>query len=872
MDKPPKYTFSELLRQFRAREEITQQELAEKLGVHRNTIVTWEKGNGLPKTRPVVEELAKALHLSEDDTIQLLRAAYWEPPIQQVEKTVQQTKPAEVARPLFWNLPYRRNPFFTGRSAILKQLHETLTASKKAALTQLQAISGLGGIGKTQTAVEYAYRYRKDYQAVLWARADTAETLISDVVNIASLLGLSEKDEQDRSRIVTAVKRWLQDARGWLLILDNVDDLALAHDFLPAQYGGHVLLTTREQVIGTLAPQIKIGEMTLKEGAFFLLRRVKLIAPDALPDAIPRQEWEFATAIVKMLAGLPLALDQAGAYIEETACGLAGYVKRYEKYQNALLKLRGNIVPYDHPEPVASTWSLSFQKVEQTSRAAAELLQLCAFLHPDGIPEEILTEGAAELGPILAPVAADLLQLDAAIGVLRRFSLLRRDEDTKAGGENAALEQRENDTPSLTIHRLVQTVLKDVMDEATQRRWAERAVRAVSCTFPEVEFPLWNRCQRLLPQAQTCAELIKQFDFAFPEAIGLLRRATSYLGERGQYPQAGQLLQQALAICEQHYGAEDLVAAEILDTLGANSFYQGDYQQAERHIQRATDICEKAQEAGKTKIIGMLNNLAAVYNEQGKYAQSEPILLRAWLIAQETLPLEDATTTGVLNNLGYLYYLQGRYAEAEPYYQRVLAIRERSREPDDPEIAVCLNNLAALYRVQGKYMEAEQFFQRVLAVREKVLGPQHPDVATSLNNLAIVYLLLSRYAEAEHLMHRAMSIRKQAFGVEHPDVADTLHALGRLYYAQQQYSQAEDLFTQALAIRKKALGNEHPNVAQSLHNLAMLYSDQGLYERAKPLLEQALEIRKKTQGTEHPDTVSNQRDYDDLLRKTMKPQ
>ncbi len=854
MDRQGEYTFGELLRKFRVRKDITQQELADRLHVHRNTIVAWEKGNGLPKVRTMVEELAKALRLSDEEKRQLLQAGYWDPVV-------------EPARPLLWNLPYRRNPFFTGRRAILKQLHETLAAGGKVALTQLQAISGLGGIGKTQTAVEYAYRYRKDYQAVLWARADTAETLVADLVNIARLLGLPEKDEQDRGSVVEAVKRWLEQARDWLLILDNVDDLDLVRAFLPAQYGGHVLLTTREQVIGTLAPQIRLGEMNLKEGAFFLLRRVKLIAPDTLPEAIPGHEWKIATTLVEMLAGLPLALDQAGAYIEETACGLAGYLKRYEKHHSDLLKLRGRTAPYDHPESVASTWSLSFEIVERDSPVAADLLRLCAFLHPDGIPEEVITEGAAEPGTTFASVAGDLLQLDAALRVLRRYSLLRRDEDILPVGAGGKAEQGEETLQSLTIHRLVQAVLKDAMDEPTRALWAERAVRAVSRAFPEVEFANWHRCQRLLPQAQTCAGLIKQFSFAFPEAIGLLRRATSYLGERAQYPQAGQLLQQALAICEQHYGPEHPTVAEILDTLGANSYYQGDYQQAEQLIQRAVNIYEQLQEARRTKIVGLLNNLAAVYNEQGKYTQSEPILLRAWAIAQDALPLEDAMTTGVLNNLGYLYYLQGRYAEAEPYYQQVLTIRERSREPDHPEIILCLNNLAALYRVQGKYAEAEQLFQKALAARERILGPQHPDVATSLNNLAIIYLLQARYGEAEQLLQRALDIRRQALGEQHPDIGDTLQALGRLYYAQKQYPRAEDYFRQSLAIREKALGEDHPNVAQSLHSLAMLFIDQGLYEQAERLLRRALVIRQKSPGTAHPDTVSTQRDYDDLLRR-----
>src|SRR5205823_2904680 len=130
--------------------------------------------------------------------------------------------------------PYRRNMFFTGREDILTRLHDTLIAGKTAALTQPQAISGLGGIGKTQTAVEYAYRYGSEYQAVLWAKADSREVLVSDFVGIADLLNLPEKSEQDQNRVVNAVKRWLQANKDWLLILDNADDLAIVSDFLPS--------------------------------------------------------------------------------------------------------------------------------------------------------------------------------------------------------------------------------------------------------------------------------------------------------------------------------------------------------------------------------------------------------------------------------------------------------------------------------------------------------------------------------------------------------------------------------------------------------------------------------------------------------------
>ena len=853
MDKPVKYTFSELLKQFRAREGINQQELADHLGVHRNTVVAWENGDSLPKTRTKVQDLAVALHLDEEDAIKLLRAGFWEPSTGRHKEAGQQTqtRDASYAHALFWNLPYRRNPFFTGREIVLKTLHDTLASGKRAALMQVQAISGLGGIGKTQTAVEYAYCYQQDYHAVLWARADSREVLISDFVAIASLLKLPEKDEQDQGRAVMAVKRWLQDSTNWLLILDNVEGLALAIDFLPAVNGGHTLLTTREQVTGTFAPQIKIDKMTLEEGALFLLRRVKLIAPDAPLDKVSRQDWANAEAIANILDGLPLALDQAGAYIETTACGISGYLRRYETRHDILLKRRGEIASYDHPEPVATTWSLSFEKVEKANAAAAELLRLCAFLHPDAIPEEVITEGAPELGPILEPIAADLIELDAAIGELRRFSLLHRNPDTQM----------------LTVHRLVQAVLKNTMDQDSQPQWAERALRAVNRAFPDVAFENWERCQRLLPQIQVCVDLIDSYRFVFPEAMGLLHRAGSYLLERGQYARTELLLKRALVICVQNFGAEYPEVAEILDALGANCYYQGKYAQAEKFYQRALDIYENSQSARESKLVETLDNLAALYNVQGKYAQAELLLQRALSISKETLPLDDPRITGALNNLGYLYYLQGKYVEAEPFYQQVLAIREQTQAPEHPELIISLNNLAALFRAQGKYAEAEQLFQRVLTTRERVLGPQHPNVANSLSNLAKVYQHLSRYTEAEQLLERALTIREQALEPEHPDVADTLNALGQLYHALRRYAQAKNFLTRALAIRQKAFGSEHSSVAQTLNGLAEVYYAQGHYEQAEPLLRRALTIREKTLGMKHPDTASSLASYIDLLRK-----
>ncbi len=282
--------------------------------------------------------------------------------------------------PPIWNLPFARNPFFTGREDLLKQLHTQLHTTQTAvALGQPQAISGLGGIGKTQLAIEYIYRFRSEYQAVLWARAETMEALNASYTEIANVLNLPQRDAQEQEVIVQAVKNWLRGTNGWLLILDNADDLAVVQPFLPTVCPGHLLLTTRAQILGKLARRLEVDTLDTKVGALLLLRRAGLLPPDGLLIAASVSDQELALVLTKELGGLPLALDQAGAYIEETQCSLADYLQQYQTRRAELLAHRGMLID-DHPEPVATTWSLSFAKVEKANPMAAELLRICAFI------------------------------------------------------------------------------------------------------------------------------------------------------------------------------------------------------------------------------------------------------------------------------------------------------------------------------------------------------------------------------------------------------------------------------------------------------------------------------------------------------------
>ena len=585
-----------------------------------------------------------------------------------------------------WNVPYVRNPFFTGREELLKQLHENLAQNKAAASTQPQAISGLGGIGKTQTAVEYAYRYRDEYHYVLWVNAATRDELITSFVELAALLNLPERQEKDQLKIVAAVKHWLTTHDEWLLIFDNADDLALVEDVLPSGGKGHLILTTRAHATGTRANSIEVEKMDSQKGMLLLLRRAKVLALDVPLDNAPIADRTAATAIVQEMDGLPLAIDQAGAFIEETQCSVSDYLQRYRQRQAMLLKRRGGSGK-DHPEPVATTWSLSFERVEQLDPLAAELLRCCAFLAPDAIPEQMIIDGVSELGTLLHPIAENVLLLDEALGTLLRFSLV----------------QRKRDERTFFIHRLVQAVLRGSIDAQTQRNYAERMVKAINQAFPDVkDYRNWPRCQQYLPHAQVCVSLIITWEFTFPETGRLLNELGYYLDDRAQYEEAKPLYQRTIAIDEETLGPE--------------------------HPGLATD----------------LNNLALLYQDQGKYEEAEPLYQRAIAIGEKTLGPEHPNLATWLNNLALLYQHQGKYEEAEPFYQRAIAIGEKTLGLEHPDLAIRLNNLATLYQDQGKYEEAEPLYQRALAIYEQKFGSAHPGTRMIRENYSILLRTMNK--------------------------------------------------------------------------------------------------------------------------------
>lgn len=772
---------NELLKYEREQRDWTLDEVARKVGVADYGLVgKWERGDASPgyqyrhKLCEVFEKSAKELWLIKD------------------------------VNP-YWYMPHNHNDLFTGRNDVLSSLHERFVVNWTLPSSTPLAISGLAGVGKTQTTIEYAYRYRFEYHTVLWVRAHSRELLLSDFMEIAAMLKLPEKSEGKQTLVVDAVKNWLSHFTYWLLILDNVEDMAMVNNFLPSVKKGHILLTTRLQATLPSAETIDIEKLDQTEGALFLLRRTgRIPLGRAFNDALV-SDRDKALEISTIMDGLPLALDQAGAYIEETKCSLPNYLTRYSKKKGPLLQWRGRSAT-EHLESVFSTFLLSFNAIEQSSTSAADLLKVLAFLAPDDIPEEILTVGAPDLGPTLQLIA-DPYELDSSIEILSRYSLLRRNSEMKR----------------LNIHRLVQEVLKEGMSEEVQKLWIERVIRAVNRVFPEVDFAMWPDCQRYLPHALVCVSLIKQRNIFIPEAAQLLARAGLYLKEIAQYVQAEPLLQQALAIREHTLGIGHPSTAASLDNLAELYHEQGQYSRAEPLYQRAFEIRDGVLGSRHFSTATSLNNLARLYHDQRHYSKAESFFLQALTIYEKEFGSEHTTTATCLNNLAGLYLERGQYKKAEPLLQRALTIQERFLGEENPQTAATLNNLAGLYLEDDRSEQAELLYKQALSIRERTLGPAHPSTAIGLNNLAKLYYRKGLYQDAETLLKRALSIHEKTLGPDHPSTSISLSNLAELYLNQNQFDLAEPLFKRALTALERSLGPKHPKFFTVLENYYTCY-------------------------------------------------
>jgi tetratricopeptide (TPR) repeat protein len=528
------------------------------------------------------------------------------------------------ALPPIWNLPHLRNPNFTGREDLLTRLRQALTSGQPAALTQ--AIHGLGGVGKTQLAVEYAYRHAADYELVWWVRAEEPAALAADYAALAGPLDLPEKDEPDQRLVVQAVRRWLGQHDGWLLVFDNARRPEDLRPYLPPGGAGHVLVTSRNPHWRALASPLTVQVMERTESVAFLLKRTG------------QTDEAAAGQLAAALGDLPLPLAQAGAYVSQTGTTFPAYLDLFQTRRTELWEKERP--PLDYPATVATTWDLAFQQVQRASPAGADLLNLCAFLAPDDISQDLLRGGAQHLPPPLAEAVADPLRFDQAVAALLQYSLLERTGD------------------ALSIHRMVQAVARDRLAEEAHQTWAGAAVRIVADAFPSGNEPqdvrIWPVCARLLPHALEAAGYAEALGVASEATGRLLNQAGTYLWGRAEFAQAKAAYERALATCEQSLGSEHPCVATAVNNLGGVLQALGDLAGARVALERALAIDEAAFGPHHSKVALRLWNLGTVLQEQGEIQSAREAYQRALATFEHFLGPDHPRTRGVRQYLDSL--------------------------------------------------------------------------------------------------------------------------------------------------------------------------------------------------------------------------
>ncbi len=800
-------------------------------------------------------------------------------------------------------------PGFTGREAELAALQRALwKGGGTAALTNAGAASaamrGLGGVGKSVLAQEYAWRTRERYCGVWWLRAEKRETLLDDLIELGARLIPGIKELPEREQAARTTLDFLGQTgfeKPWLIIYDNVEQPGDIAQLTP-RMSAHILITTRWSDWYGQAAELPVDVFTPEAAVEFLLEHARHA------DAQPAQR------LAASLGYLPLALSHARSY-----CWITNW--NFDQYRENIAELihkapRGA----SYPATVFATFDLAIEKAIARCKEANELMSILALTAPDRFPLDLVSDNIMnemKRGEAIAALCevsltfpgtfddgSSYLSVHRLVQEVMRARLISRKAFSEAAGIAtkllaAAVAPRKGDPydvrswpacAKLLPHALivlqyapesgvesestaillnqVALYLNSRADFGAAERLMRRAVavnEANECEDPSLAITLQNIAALLsdvgrYSEAISCIQRSISLDemrqgLEHPDVASGLNILASLYTSQGLYDDAEPLHLRALAIREKALGREHRDVAFSLNNLAWLYNAQGHLDRAVSLQQRSLEIIEKTFGFEHPNVATSLNNLALFYRVEGRYQEAEPLQLRSLAILEKALGPEHPDVAGGLHNLADLYLAQGRYKEAELSQQRSLMIAERALGPDHPDVAMNLNNLAELYGRLGRYQDGARLHRRALEIREKALGPEHPDVAASLSNLAALYLAQSRYEEAEPLQQRSLAVTEKAVGPEHPQLATVLFVMATLYRAQDRYDEAEPLFKRALAIREKAFGPEHPDVATALFGMAMQYREQRRYEEAEPLFKRTLAIRETALGLEHPDVA-----------------
>ncbi|KAN0087102.1 hypothetical protein V8E54_000790 [Elaphomyces granulatus] len=695
-----------------------------------------------------------------------------------------------------WMVPFKRNPRFLGRHNEIVELEQKILSNNNQ-LVRKMAIAGLGGVGKTQIALEVAYqvRDRKPECSIFWIPSTSIETIEQAYMSIGKHLGLQGMTPAEMKMRVKAHLS-SEKAGPWLLIVDNMDDMNIWSTFdgsspvlntcLPQSKYGFVLFTTRNRQLATklVGPDV-IDICQMSDMMATNLLTTSLIRKDLVND------HEATTQLLHQLSCLPLAITQAASYINETAISIATYLSLLQSQENVMVELLSQNFEDEWRyaginNSVAVTWLISFHQIQKLNSLAVDYLLFMSCIDPRDIPLSLL------------PPDSSQVKQQNALGLLKAYSFITGQADDQ----------------TVSLHRLVHVATRNwLQNEGMLEQWTVNAGKRLRDIFPSNSHKNRILWREYLPHALFILQS-KEFQNNKQDREHLAQRVAKCLYSDGRYDQAGALFKEVLENKSKRLQKDD---EEMLTTMAWT---------------------------------------ASAYRRQGLLTEAETLEVQVMQTSKTVLGPEHPDTLSSMGNLASTYSDQGRWTEAETLGVQVMQTRMTVLGPDHPDTLSSMGNLASTYGKQGRWTEAEKLEVQVMETKKTVLGPEHPDTLTSMANLASIYRKQGRLTEAEKLFVQVMETSKTVLGPEHPDTLTSMGNLASTYSNQGRWTEAEKLSVQVLETMKTVLGPEHPNTLTSMWNLSYTLKELRRHDEALSMLQACVQLQNQRLGPSHPHTVS----------------
>jgi hypothetical protein len=716
----------------------------------------------------------------------------------ETDARVSAPEPSKSAGPVpaIWGDVPPRNKNFTGRDAIFSRLRDA--SSQVTAVVPEdplpQALQGLGGVGKTAVATEYAHRYRADYEVVWWIPADQIPQVRASLAALGTKLGL---EAATSAGIEGAAKVTLESLRKgepysrWLLIFDNADQPEDLKDFLPAG-PGEVLITSRNQRWQAQVTTVSVDVFTRAESKEFLSKRAPVDAGD--PEVY---------LLADKLGDLPLALDQAGAMLAETGMGIREYLDLLDEQFTKLMNENRSV---DYPQSVVATWSIAIAKVRQTQPRAQELLRCCAFFGPDPIPRDVFRRGTQATETRISDLMTQPILLARAIGELGRYALV-----TISGR-------------LIAVHRLVQAMLRDDLDEQEQARYRHEVQTILAAAAPTdpSDARQWPRFRELLPHvtAET-TDLARSTD---PAVRVFVLNMMRYLYFSGDFTSCEALTKGFIEQWTRDSGPDDP------QVLHAQRYYADVIRELGRYgesFDRVADALNRARDAlgEKDRItLAMQSALAANQRARGDFAAALDLDTKTLDLNEEAFGVTAPQTLRAIANVGLDYGLTGDYKQAREYSERAyIRMSEASSGVSPTEVLICWYNMAWAVRLEGLYSEARDVGEDAWDYGKERLGNDHFATLRAANGLSIALRRIAPLREqAAQIAEEVYEQSRARFGDDNPDTMAAAISLTNARRTNNRIDEAVKLAEDTVARYPRIYGKEHPYYYGCLGNLALL--------------------------------------------------